>query len=90
MPNTADNDNVGDPARGGRMRIYIFTSETNALRAFTDDASGGKLPPQFAPWLANETIAPGSDLPHRFARDQIEKAIADRGFQLWRLKQKKQ
>jgi hypothetical protein len=73
------------------MHIYVFTSETNnALRAFTDDASGGKLPQQFAPWKANETIAPGSALPHRMARDQIEKAIVDCGFQLWRVKPKKQ
>lgn len=31
----------------------------------------------------NETIAPGKALPHRMARDQIEKAIANSGFQLW-------
>jgi hypothetical protein len=71
------------------MRIYLFTSETKTeLQAFTDNESGDKLPPQFAPWRTNGAIASGRALPHRFERDQIEKSIADSGFQLWRLKPK--
>jgi hypothetical protein len=89
MPNMPDNDNVVAPTAGESMRIYIFTSKAKKnLRAFTDDMSGGKLPRQFAPWHANGAIATGRELPHRFPRDQVEKSIADSGFQLWRLKSK--
>ncbi len=71
------------------MRIYVFKSDAmRDLRAFTDDLVGSKLPPQFAPWLSTGTIAPGQALPHGFARDRIEKAIDDEGFQIWRLKAK--
>ncbi len=73
------------------MRIYVFKSETKReLRAFTDDLVGSKLPTQFAPWHTTGAVAPGKDLPHGFARAQIEKAIVDTGFQIWRLKPKVQ
>ena len=89
MANLADNDNVVVSSLGEPMRIYIFTSKAKKnLRAFTDDMSGGKLPPQFGPWHANGAIATGRELPYRFPRQRVEKSIADSGFQLWRLKPK--
>ncbi len=71
------------------MRIYIFKSDANKeLRAFSDDPSGTKLPGQFRPWHAFGVIAAGKNPPHRLPREDIEKAIGDRGFQLWRMKPK--
>jgi hypothetical protein len=71
------------------MRIYIFKSESKTgLRAFTGDVSGSKLPDQFRPWHAIGVIAPEKSPPYELPRDQIESAINDRGFQLWRKKSK--
>jgi hypothetical protein len=69
------------------MRIFVFKSDANPnLRAFAGDLDGSRLPTQFRPWHAIGTIAPDKDPPHQFSRDQIEEAINDRGFQLWRMK----
>lgn len=69
------------------MKLYIFKSETkNDLRAFSDDSAGGKLPDRFRPWRAIGVVPSGRAPPHNFARAMIEEAIADHGFQLWRLK----
>ncbi len=71
------------------MRIYIFKSDADhELRAFSDDPSGVKLPDRFRPWHAFGAIAADNDPPHRLPRDEIEKSIKDRGFQLWRMRQK--
>ena len=80
---------VGIPIESNPMRIYVFTSKTQKnLRAFTDDMSGAKLPQQLGPWRANGAIAADEKSPYRLARNQIEKAIKDAGFQLWRVKVK--
>ncbi|MGB3742957.1 MAG: hypothetical protein WBD11_00260 [Xanthobacteraceae bacterium] len=84
-------DNDGSIARkcGGAMRIFIFKSEVNPnLRAFGDDLAGIKLPGQFKPWRAVGSVAPNQDLPYKIARDEIEKAISESGFQLFRLKKR--
>ena len=71
------------------MRIYTFTSKSKEnLRAFTNDMSGSNLPQQFAPWRANGPVAADEKFPFRLSRDDIEKAIDESGFQLWRLKSK--
>ena len=71
------------------MRIFVFKSETKQeLRAFTDDVAGSRLPSQFAPWTATGVIAQDKEIPYRFSRDKVEKAISDNGFQLWRFKAK--
>jgi hypothetical protein len=71
------------------MRIYIFKSDANKeLRAFSDDPSGIKLPDRFRPWHAFGVIAANNDPPHRLPRDEIETAIRDSGFQLWRMRSK--
>jgi hypothetical protein len=68
------------------MRIYIFKSESKkGLRAFAGDIAGGPLPDQFRPWRAVGVIGTDKDPPHNFPRKQIEAAIENRGFQLWRL-----
>jgi len=73
------------------MRIYIFKSEANnELRAFAGDLSGTKLPGQFRPWHAVGVIAPDKSPPHHLSRDDIEKAINEQGFQLWRMRPKTQ
>jgi hypothetical protein len=82
-----DNDESIDRKSGGTMRIFVFKSEANPeLRAFGGDLAGIKLPAQFKPWRAVGTIAPNQDLPYTIARDDIEKAISECGFQLFRLK----
>ena len=82
-----DNDESIDRKSGGTMRIFVFKSEANPeLRAFGGDLAGIKLPAQIKPWRAVGTIAPNQDLPYKIARDDIEKAISECGFQLFRLK----
>jgi hypothetical protein len=60
------------------MQIYIFISDLRAsVRAFTADATGGNLPPEYAPWHAvngGRARAIGSD------HDPIAKAVARDGF----------
>jgi len=69
------------------MRIYIFKSDVNPeLRAFSDDQSGVKLPARFRPWHVFGSIAADNDPPHGLSRNNIERAIRDAGFQLWRMK----
>jgi hypothetical protein len=69
------------------MRIYIFKSDVSPeLRAFSDDRSGVKLPARFRPWHAFGAIAANNDPPHGLVRDEIERAIKETGFQLWRMK----
>jgi hypothetical protein len=46
------------------------------------------LPEKFRPWHAVGVIGPDKAPPHNLARDEIEKAIDARGFQLWRMKAK--
>jgi hypothetical protein len=71
------------------MRIYVFKSDLQkGLRAFAGDLAGSKLPDQFAPWHAVGVIGPDKKPPHRLPRNQIEEAIAEQGFQLWRMKAK--
>lgn len=69
------------------MQIYIFKSEASRdLRAFSDDQGGQKLPAQFRPWHAVGVVKPDAAPPNNLSRAVIETAIADTGFQLWRLK----
>jgi hypothetical protein len=71
------------------MRLYIFRSDANGeLRAFAGDIAGSKLPERFRPWHAVGAVAPDAAPPYRLSREDIEKAIDARGFQLWRLKAK--
>lgn len=74
----------------GTMRIFIFKSEVSPeLRAFGGDLAGMSLPSQFKPWRAVGAIAPGGDPPHDLSREVIETAIKERGYQLWRMSNKR-
>jgi len=71
------------------MRLYVFKSDASGdLRAFAGDITGSKLPERFRPWHAVGAVAPDAAPPYGLSREGIEKAIDDRGFQLWRLKAK--
>ena len=71
------------------MRIYIFKSETQkALRAFAGDLAGTRLPENHGPWSIVGVVAEDKAPPHNLPRRTIEQAIADEGFQLWRLSKK--
>jgi hypothetical protein len=71
------------------MRIYIFKSETRkGLRAFAGDPAGSKLPENHGPWSITGVVAEEKAPPHNLSRELIEQAIADEGFQLWRLSKK--
>ena len=71
------------------MRIFIFRSEAhNELRAFAGDREGSRLPPRHGPWRIIGVIRPENDPPHKLGRDAIEAAIANEGFQLWRMRPK--
>ncbi|HET9904784.1 MAG TPA: hypothetical protein VFQ27_13900 [Xanthobacteraceae bacterium] len=69
------------------MRLFMFKSEAKPdLQAFAGDPSGSALPKQFAPWVATGVVAEGRSPPHGMSRQHIEDAIAEHGFQMWRMK----
>ena len=71
------------------MRIFIFKSEAGSgLRAFAGDSDTRVLPSNHGPWHAVGVVRPEADPPYNFKRDAIEQAIANQGFQLFRLKKK--
>lgn len=70
------------------MRIFMFRSDKHGLSAFTGDAEGRQLPPQFAPWVADGVVEPGRKLPHNIFRPTIESAVKIQGFQLWRTRKR--
>jgi hypothetical protein len=90
MSHDSFNDDQSIDRKSGRaMRIFIFKSEANPdLRAFGGDLAGMKLPGQFKPWRAVGAIAPNQGPPYKIARDDIEKAINECGFQLFRFKKR--
>jgi len=72
------------------MQLFIFKSDANrGLQAFCDDRGGEKLPAKFRPWHAVGVVRDDAKPPHNLSRDVIEASIADKGFQLWRMKDKK-
>lgn len=68
------------------MRLFIFKSESGALCAFTAELDTRLLPSRHGPWHPIGVVGPEVAPPHNFPRDIIEQAIADRGFQLFRIK----
>jgi hypothetical protein len=68
------------------MRFYIFKSETTRdLRAFAGDEIGSRLPGKHAPWTVTGVVSAEAPPPHNLSRETIERAIENKGFQLWRL-----
>jgi hypothetical protein len=69
------------------MIIYRFASNVlPGLFAFAGDRNGTKLPPKYGPWDRTGRIQQHEDLPHKIDRGSIEQAIAEQGYQLWRMK----
>jgi hypothetical protein len=70
------------------MKLFMFASERTGLNAFTDQSSGGRLPEKHGPWTGTGVIRDDQAPPHGLDRSAIERAIAERGFQLWRRRAK--
>ena len=71
------------------MRFFIFKSEaTKDLRAFAGDLAGSKLPKSHGPWSITGVVTEDKAPPHNLSRKIIEGAIANAGFQLWRVGKK--
>ncbi|WP_134496242.1 hypothetical protein [Microvirga pakistanensis] len=71
------------------MRLFMFSSQAKEdLHAFAGDESGSKLPAKYGPWGLTGTLSSREAPPHKFPRRAIEQAIANEGFQLWRMKPK--
>jgi len=84
-----DNDNTISVHGADAMRIFIFKSEARTdLRAFGGDLAGLQLPDKFKPWRVVGAIAPNRDFPYKISRADVEMAIREQGFQLFRLKEK--
>lgn len=72
------------------MRLYVFKSEKgNNLQAFAGDPGGSSLPKQHGPWTATGIVAPQNPPPYRISRSAVETAIESKGFQLWRMTEKR-
>jgi hypothetical protein len=69
------------------MKIYTFASEApNRLLAFAGDRVGSTLPERHGPWKSVGEIGPDEKVQHGLDRDQIERAIREHGYQMWRRK----
>ena len=63
---------------------YYFRSESNPeLHAFTDDATGEKLPAENRPWTLLHQVAPDDDWTHTASRTVVGAGIAANGFSLF-------
>lgn len=70
------------------MKIYTFASDApSRLFAFTGDRAGSSLPEQHGPWKSAGEIAPDEEVQHGLDRKQIEQAICEHGYQMWRMKE---
>ncbi len=69
------------------MVIYTFESGApGGLFAFAGDRVGSSLPSRHGPWKPIANISARQRLPHALSRKAVEDAIAEHGFQMWRLK----
>jgi len=84
-----DNDSIISVHRADAVRIFIFKSEARTdLRAFGAIWQGLQLPDKFKPWRVVGAIAPNQEFPYKISRADVEMAIREHGFQLFRLKEK--
>ncbi|MGI9386220.1 MAG: hypothetical protein ACR2OX_02205 [Methyloligellaceae bacterium] len=71
------------------MRLFMFKSNTrDELHAFAGKSNDERLPSKFGPWESIGVVRSDEKPPHNFSRDDIEKAITDEGFQLFRIRSK--
>lgn len=69
------------------MKIYAFASDApSRLFAFAGDRAGSSLPEQHGPWKSAGEIGPDDEVQHGLDRKQIEQAIREHGYQMWRMK----
>lgn len=69
------------------MKIYTFASDApSRLFAFAGDRGGSSLPEQHGPWQSVGEIAPDEEMQHGLDREQVEQAICEHGYQMWRMK----
>ena len=69
------------------MVIYVFESVgREGLCAFAGDRTGSSLPARHGPWKQLANISRREGLPHALDRKVVEEAIAEHGFQMWRVK----
>jgi hypothetical protein len=66
--------------------IHQFTSGSMALGAFTRDRSAKNLPEKYGPWNFVATIDSYQRFPFGLPRKAVEEEIAQKGYQLWRMK----
>jgi hypothetical protein len=63
---------------------YVFQSGSSPdLRGFTDDATGGKLPPADGPWALAQQISPEQEWTLEISRAVVATGIIENGFYLW-------
>jgi sporulation protein YlmC with PRC-barrel domain len=60
---------------------YLFQAESDpALRAVTDDPTGGKLPAESGPWALVHQITSDEHWPHDTTREVVAVGVAANGF----------
>ena len=59
------------------MKIYLFVSEPQSVRAFTADATGANLPSNYAPWSVLDT---GADSAARGPVDRVSTMVRRDGY----------
>ena len=63
------------------MRIFMFKSDFNGLRAFAGDSGGEKLPSRLGTWHAIGVIRQDKEPPFNLGRDVIElSAVSDQDW----------
>jgi len=69
------------------MKIYTFASEApSRLFAFAGDRAGSSLPAQHGPWKSVGELGRNEQIQHGLDRRQVEQAICEHGYQMWRMK----
>jgi hypothetical protein len=70
------------------MKIWTFASDApSRLLAFSGDRTGSSLPERHGPWKSVGEIGPNEKVQHGLDRKQIEQAIQEHGYQMWRMKE---
>jgi len=67
------------------MRTYYVFEAANSpgLRGFTDEPSGGSLPPEEGPWTLVRQISPDEEWTLDISRAVVAAGILENGFFLW-------
>jgi hypothetical protein len=64
--------------------FYVFQSQSSPdMRGVTDDASGGKLPTEHAPWTLAREVGAEAEWTLPISRKVVAFGITENGFYLW-------